>query len=114
MGLRTTPRDVVRVQNFKETIGTSGQTKRTQPDGQPIAVRCNVYPLTATELTSLGLVNDETLRLFVREPWPGDQYSAIDYGGATWEQNGPAVTYRAGTNSAHTQVIIRKRGSVHG
>lgn len=114
MGLRTTPRDVVLVQNFLETIGTSGQTKRTEPDGDPIPVRCNAYPLTSTELANLGIVNDVNVRLFVRGHWPGDQYSVITFDGALWEQNGPIQTFRAGTNSGHTQVILRKRGTAHG
>lgn len=114
MGLRTTTRDIVTVQNYTPTIGTSGQTKYTSPDGDPIPVRCNAYPLTADERTALGLINDVTVRLFVRTEWPGNQRSTIVYDGSEWEQSGPATTYRAGTASGHTQVILRKRGTAHG
>lgn len=116
MSLRTVPRDRVVVQNLVESIGSSGQTKWvSDPSVPPVTVRCNAYPLTAAELTAMGLVNDVTVQLFVHDGvWPGNQHSVITYDGSHWEQVGPAVAYRAGTRTRHVQVTLRKVGTAHG
>jgi hypothetical protein len=112
VSLRATPRSVVRVQNMLPTIGTSGQTKYVEPDGEPVDVRCNVYPLSSDERSDIGLVNDVTVQAILHHAeWPGDQHSRITYDGAKWEQVGPADRYVVGHASRNVRVVLRKVGT---
>jgi hypothetical protein len=114
MSLRASPRNVVLVQKMSPTIGTSGQTKYIVPDGAPIRVACNVYPLSSDERSDRGLVNDVTVQVILhRSEWPGDQHARITYDGSVWEQVGPADRYVVGHASRNTQVVLRRVGTDH-
>jgi hypothetical protein len=113
VSIATSPRHVVVVQNYSRTISDMGTPKNAEPDGPPVTVRCNVYPLSSDESVSLGLINDETRRVYLHfTTWPGNQHSTITFDGALWEQVGPVVTYDSGFATKHSQVVLRKRGSL--
>lgn len=112
MSLRTAPRDKLSVQNYRETTGSVGQTKHDEPDGDPIPVRGNLYPLEATEVESFGLQNVETRQFHQHAgKWPGNQFSRVFFEGSKWEQVGPAVRYTKGRQTAHTRVVLRRIGT---
>lgn len=102
-------RETLTVENPTVTHGSEGQLTRGAPWSPPVTVRVNTYPLSATELElNPGLTNVVTRKVFVREEWPGHQYSKITYEGQAYEQVGPAVEYDTGVLTKHTQLIIRK------
>lgn len=107
MSLRGRARDVVMVQKRAARPGKMGQDEYAD-DGEPIAVRCNVYPLTSAESESLGLVNSESRQVFLHQgTWPGDQFSQLTFEGAVWEQTGPQVPYSKGQGTRHRRIYIR-------
>lgn len=112
MSLRTAPRDTIYVQNYLETTGSVGQTKHTEPNGDPIKLKGNLYPLDASEVESFGLQNVES-RLFHlhRGQWPGNQFSKITFEGSKWEQIGPTSVYNKGRMTSHTRVVFRRIGA---
>lgn len=101
--------DLAYVQNYSKSIGSIGQSKYDEMDGNPIPVPCNVYPLTAAEMESYGLQLIET-RSVICDAWPGDIHSRITFDGAEWDQYGPVKTYDKSWGVRSVQVIIKKRG----
>lgn len=115
VSIATSPRHAVTVQNMRRTVSDSGTPRYVDPDGDPIVVRCNTYPLTAQEVVDFGIRNEVARKVYLHwEKWPGDQHSVITYDGDTWEQIGPPVVYDSGFQTKHTQVTIRKRGVASG
>jgi hypothetical protein len=106
MSLRSRPRDVVIVQKRVVSQGKMGEDVYTD-QGDPIPVHCNVYPVSATESESLGLVNSEVRQVFLHQgTWPADQFSELTYDGAIWEQQGRAVPFTKGQRTKLTRIYI--------
>lgn len=101
--------DVVTVQNFTKTVGGIGQAKYTTPNGKPVKVPCNVYPLTAAESEAFGLQLIETQSI-VCDAWPGNVHSRITYQGEAWDQVGPVKTFSKTFGVRSVQLVIQKRG----
>lgn len=111
MTLRGPGRHRLLVQRYELVTGGMGQDERVA-QGDPVPVRGNLYPLTADESESLGLVNTETRAFHIHHGrWPGDQHSVATHGGKKWEQVGPVVDYEMGMNTRHQRVILRWVGA---
>lgn len=113
MSLRSNPRDVVGIQKFAARQNSMGSYEYVA-DGEPLSLRCNVYPLTATESETLGLVNSESRAIHLHQgAWPADQHSQITFDGGLWEQVGPVIRYTKGRATRHARIIIRWTGAAH-
>lgn len=99
--------DVVEVQQYKATRGGVGQNVYTA-DGPLILVPCNVYPLTAEEITTYGLQLVET-RTVVCDSWPGTPHSRILFEGAEWDQHAVPKAFNKTRAARSVQIIIKKR-----
>jgi len=101
--------DVIIVQNYSKTVGNIGQTSYDTPDGPPVKVECNVYPLDADEETRYGLQEIET-RKVVCDAWPGRAHSRMTFEGENWDQHAPEKNYSKSFSARSVQVVIKKRG----
>lgn len=116
MSLHSQPRDLIVVRRRDLVTGSAGE-QEPGPPGDPIEVRCNVYPMDAFETGSEGdLTNVERrqVKIHTGKPWPGDQYAELTHDGSVWIQDGPVVTYGKGMNTRHQRVIINRVGPARG
>lgn len=103
--------DVVSVQQYTKSTGGIGQAVYTA-SGEPVTVPCNVYPLTAEEVTTYGLQEIETRSVVcdLLPGWPGRPHSRITFEGAEWDQYAMPKTYNKTRAATSVQIIIKKRG----
>lgn len=110
MSLLTRPRHTVTVQPYKRIPGTVGQDELA-PDGDPVAVRCNVHLLSSSELVSFG-VREFVDGSITATRWPWDENTRITYDGYEYDQDAAAVAYKMGGRTQHFQIGIRRRKKV--
>lgn len=104
------------VQPYAERTNPDTGTRTWEPEGDPVKIRANVYPLDMSELTDAEReqVSRRVRVFFYGRTWPGGRHARYDYDGAEWDQvNGDAVHYRE-TTVPHWEAILERRGAPNG
>lgn len=79
-------------------------------DATPVAVSCNVYPVSADDSNALGY-QPNTLCVVYCRAWPGGPYSTVTWAadpqpGRVWDQVGDPPPHRHGSATRHVEILI--------
>lgn len=111
MSLIRNPRHTVTVTPLGESLDEYGAP--TYKEGEPVTVRCNVHPVSATDVEAYGLKPLDTYAVTTAPgAWPDTATSRIEWDGDTYTQRGRPLKARLGFSTQHDRIFM-ERGS-HG
>ncbi len=99
-------RDRVLLQLREPGRGSLNQ-KELVDTGDPVPLKCNVYPISVDEQQFYGRSAGDVRKLFCRS-WPGNLDTIVTFEGDVWDVE-PAQPFGAGRNTRHVEVVIKRR-----